>query len=94
MYKTFPSLKIFVKDNEHPFSKENLMFHLSKINDSNVRAPMINFTYTKLKPLDIIYLPSEMKMKFTHTGRAPAGKIEWSQTNKSHDKNPIQSLII
>ena len=67
------------------------MFHLSKING---KLPIINSTCTKLKPLDIICLPSEIKMEFTHTGRAPAGEIKRGRTSKSHDKNPMLNLII
>ena len=67
------------------------MFHKFGING---KTPIINSTCTKLKPLDIICLPSEMKMEFTHTGRALAEKIEWGQTSKSHDKNLIQSLVM
>ena len=51
-------------------------------------------TCIKLKSLDIICLPSEMEMEFTHTGGALIGKIERSWTNKRHDKNPVQSLIM
>ena len=30
-----------------------------------------------VKPLNIICLPSEIEMEFTHTDGAPDGKIEW-----------------
>ena len=67
------------------------MFQLCEING---KAPIINFTCTKLKPLDIIYLPLETEVEVTHTGRALAGKIEWGQISKSPNKNPKQSLIM
>ena len=93
LYGVFPSLKTFVRDNQYPFYKENLMVHLFEINGSDVKTSMVSSTYVKLKPLEIICLPrTEMKMEVTHTGVIITEKNRWGQTNRSYSKGPMLVL--
>ena len=68
-----------------PFYKENLMTHLHEINGADDDATCI-----QLRSLDIICLPSEI----THTGEAPAEKIEIGHTSTATDKDLMQDLIM
>ena len=66
VYTLLPNLKALVQDNEPPFYKENLIFHLQEINGVEEEDA------TCAQPLDIICPLSEIP----HTNEAPAGGFE------------------